>query len=143
MIHFLYGIDYDSGSSSESSLLFNVKVYEVANKYGIKTLQQHAQEKLAAALWTGWERDEFAQAIVEAYTKTSAATHKNSVLRRLIVEAAKEHIDALLEKEEFVNALEEVGGFGADLIRAMVGETTARVCEYCGFRFRAIFPRYR
>ncbi|KKA23988.1 BTB/POZ domain-containing protein [Rasamsonia emersonii CBS 393.64] len=134
MIHFLYGIDYDdSGSSSnssssedssQSSPLFNVKVYGIADKYGIETLQLRAQEKFAAAIRTGWKQDEFAHAIVEAYTKTSAATDKKSILRKVIVEVAKEHIESLMEMDEFVNALEDVGGFGADLIHALVGGTT-------------------
>ncbi|KAL1984809.1 hypothetical protein VTN96DRAFT_8653 [Rasamsonia emersonii] len=151
MIHFLYGIDYDdSGSSSnssssedssQSSPLFNVKVYGIADKYGIETLQLRAQEKFAAAIRTGWKQDEFAHAIVEAYTKTSAATDKKSILRKVIVEVAKEHIESLMEMDEFVNALEDVGGFGADLIHALVGGTTVRECHRCRFRFRTVFTR--
>ena len=48
MIHFMHGYDYDSSGNSRgriSPMLFNVKVYGVAEKYGIPTLKQLSKEK--------------------------------------------------------------------------------------------------
>ncbi|KAL1966560.1 hypothetical protein VTN77DRAFT_4482 [Rasamsonia byssochlamydoides] len=133
MLHFLYGFEYDhydnydsekyAGCVSFSPMLFHVKVYQVADKYGVAALKRRAREEFAAAVQTGWETkketEDFAQAIIDAYAVTAANNDRG--LRDPIVEVAHKHIDELLKKDGFVHALEEAVGFATDLIRALPG----------------------
>ncbi|KGO37196.1 Uncharacterized protein PEX1_065780 [Penicillium expansum] len=70
MIHFMYGIDYDSSGNELgriSPMIFNVRLYQVADKYFVPRLKQRAKEKFGQIARTCWEMDDFPVAIAEAY----------------------------------------------------------------------------
>ncbi|KAI2707456.1 hypothetical protein CBS147354_9518 [Penicillium roqueforti] len=92
MIHFFYGFNYDSSGSDQgrtSPMLFNVKVYQIGDKYGIPKLKAQAKEKFSVAITTCWEMDDFPTAIASAYSTTSSADRG---LRDLLVSTSLEHI---------------------------------------------------
>ncbi|KAK2797610.1 hypothetical protein FQN50_009123 [Emmonsiellopsis sp. PD_5] len=69
MIHFMYGSDYDSSGNSRgriSPMLFNARVYGVAEKYGVSRLKQEAKAKFEDAVRTCWDMDDFTPVIMEA-----------------------------------------------------------------------------
>ncbi|EED15811.1 BTB/POZ domain protein [Talaromyces stipitatus ATCC 10500] len=57
MIHFMYGFDYDSSGSEHSRappMLFNVKLYQIADKYVVPHRKQKAKEKFETIVQTCW-----------------------------------------------------------------------------------------
>lgn len=117
MIHFMYGFSYDSSGSDRgrvSPMLFNVKVYQVGDKYSIPRLKEEAREKFTAAIKTCWEMDDFPVAITEAYSTTSRGDRG---LRDPLVQISLEHLDVLLKNEEFKHVLRNILEFAADLVQ--------------------------
>jgi len=118
MIHFFYGFNYDSSGSDQgrtSPMLFNVKVYQIGDKYGIPSLKEQAKEKFSVAITTCWEMDDFPVAIASAYSTTSSADRG---LRDLLVSTSLEHINDLLKNDDFKQVLRETLGFAADLVQS-------------------------
>ncbi|KAL4912601.1 BTB/POZ protein [Aspergillus aurantiobrunneus] len=118
MIHFFYGFNYDSSGSEQgrtSPMLFNVKVYQIGDKYGIPKLKAQAKEKFSVAITTCWEMDDFPIAIASAYSTTSFADRG---LRDLLVSTSLEHINDLLKNDDFKQVLRETMGFAADLVQS-------------------------
>lgn len=73
MIHFMYGFDYDSSGSDHSSVslvLFNVNVYQIADKYGVQKLNERVKEKFEKIIETCWTMDDFPMTLTEAYSST-------------------------------------------------------------------------
>ncbi|OGM45159.1 BTB/POZ domain protein [Aspergillus bombycis] len=103
MVHFMYGFEYDSSGSNlgrVSPMLFNINVYQVADKFGVPQLKQKAKNKF--------------EAISEAYQRT----HKEDRgLRDILVRISHEHLEWPLENEDFRTVLEETLGFAADLVK--------------------------
>ncbi|KAL1979195.1 hypothetical protein VTN96DRAFT_6523 [Rasamsonia emersonii] len=117
MVHFMYGYEYDSSGSDRgriSPILFNVKVYQLADKYGVPQLKQRAKEKFENIAKTCWQMDDFPTAIAEAYTCTPK---EDRGLRDTLVEISCEHIDELQKNDDFQTVLEEAVGFAADLVQ--------------------------
>jgi hypothetical protein len=119
MIHFMYGFDYDSSGSEHSRaspMLFNVKVYQIADKYVVPQLKLKAKEKFETIVQTCWKMDDFPVAIAEAY-KCTLKTDRD--LREPLVKTSMEHIDELLKHEAFVDVLDNTIGFASDLARIL------------------------
>ncbi|KAL3428610.1 hypothetical protein BDV09DRAFT_190798 [Aspergillus tetrazonus] len=117
MIHFFYGFNYNSSGSDQgrtSPMLFNVKVYQIGDKYGIPNLNAQAKEKFSVAIKTCWDMGDFPAAITSAYFTTSSADRG---LRDLLVSTSLEHINDLLKNDDFKQALGETLGFAADLVQ--------------------------
>lgn len=111
----MYGFDYDSSGSEHSRaspMLFNVKVYQIADKYVVPQLKQKAKEKFETIVQTCWKMDDFPVAIAEAYTCTPKTDRG---LREPLVKISMDHMDELLKKDAFVDVLENTIGFSSDL----------------------------
>ncbi|KAL4777963.1 hypothetical protein BJX76DRAFT_363185 [Aspergillus varians] len=133
MIYFLYGFNYDSSGSDQgrtSPMLFNVKVYQIGDKYGVPKLKAEAKEKFSVAIKTCWEMDDFPIAIASAYS-TTASTDRG--LRDLLVSTSLEHINDLLKNDDFKQTLRETLGFAADLVQNQGHQvsTTTYHCPNC------------
>lgn len=66
----MYGFEYDSSGSDlgrVSPMLFNIKVYQVADKFEVPQLKQKAKDKFETIARTCWEMDDYPIAISEAY----------------------------------------------------------------------------
>lgn len=138
MIHFMYGFEYDSSGSDHgrvSPMLFNVNVYQIADKYGVPKLKDRAKEKFEKANETCWEMDDFPMTITKAYSSTPKTDRG---LRDPLIRTALNHIDCLHKTEDFMQVLEETVGFGADLIRSSVSRMSTNIsltkysCPSCG-----------
>ncbi|OCL09392.1 POZ domain-containing protein [Glonium stellatum] len=142
MLDFFYRFDYQATSSP---MIFNAKVYSIADKYDIPTLKSHALGKFRKSVETCWGMDDFPLAIREVYSST---LDNDRGLRDLVVKAACEHADALSKEPEFRTALEEASSFAADVVLSMAKgrpkQTTPRTntydCPNCGNSWQAILP---
>ncbi|KAL2861015.1 BTB/POZ domain-containing protein [Aspergillus lucknowensis] len=117
MIHFFYGFNYDSSGSDQgrtSPMLFNVKVYQIGDKYGIPNLKAPAKEKFSVAIKTYWDMDDVPAAIASAYSTTTPADRGH---RDLLASISLEHINDLLKNDDFKQALGETLGFAANLVQ--------------------------
>ncbi|KAJ5549655.1 BTB/POZ protein [Penicillium frequentans] len=146
MIHFMYGFDYDSSGndfSRVSPMLFNIKVYQVADKYFVPQLKQRAKDKFGQIARTCWQMDDFPVAIAEAYQ----CTQKNDRdLRELLVKISQDHIAELTENEKFCSILQETIGFAADLTlslcreRALTKDHHKYYCSTCSENWTSSSP---
>ncbi|KKK19561.1 hypothetical protein AOCH_004594 [Aspergillus ochraceoroseus] len=115
MIHFMYGFTYDgTGGGHLSPMLFHIQVYQVGDKYDVPKLKDQARCKFENAIELCWAMDDFHHAIANAYSATSFG---DKGLRDPLVRVSLEHIDALLQVEEFRRVLTETLGFAADLVQ--------------------------
>ncbi|RSL42303.1 hypothetical protein CEP54_015532 [Fusarium duplospermum] len=101
MLHFMYNFDY-TNLNETSSMVFEAQVYQIADKYDIGSLKEHAKKKFGAAIGIGWAMDDFPLAITVAYT-TSPLEDRG--LRDLIIETCHNNIDDLLGKSYFCEVL--------------------------------------
>ncbi|PLB47857.1 hypothetical protein P170DRAFT_465392 [Aspergillus steynii IBT 23096] len=142
MIHFMYGFEYDSSGSQHgriSPMLFNIRVYQIADKYVVPQLKQLAKEKFEIVLKACWQMDDFPTAIAEGYGCTPK---EDRGLRDPLVKISHEHITQLLAKDDFQTALEETTGFAADLAQGLTRTVdkdptlTKYRCPSCGNEWR-------
>ncbi|KAL2864416.1 BTB/POZ protein [Aspergillus lucknowensis] len=134
IIHFMYGFNYDSSGSDQgqtSPMLFNVNVYQIGDKYGVPKLKEQAKEKFMVAIKACWEMDDFPVTITSTYSTT---TPTDRGLRDLIISTCLEHLNKLLENDDFKQVLRETLGFAADLVqsRGHHTSTTTYHCPNCG-----------
>jgi hypothetical protein len=169
MMRFLYGFEYDydydetnAGGGGGAAvctattttcfvsppMLFHLKLYRIAEKYGIPALKTRAKEKFAAAVQKSsssgcWnEIDQFTQVVVEVYSNTGPDDHD---LRDPILAVVGKHLDILLSKEGFIRLLEgeegeakaKAPGFATDLIRYLT--TGCEKSSGCSFKFVDLF----
>ena len=62
MLNFMYRFDYDAGGIDQalvSPMIFNVKVYSIADKYDVQMLKSQAKEKFKKVVKTCWNMDDF------------------------------------------------------------------------------------
>lgn len=118
MIRSIYGYVYDTtGDGSCSPMRFNIKVYQIADKYGIPKLKYQAQKSFEKILQTCWSMDDFPLAIEEVYDTTPEGDRG---LRDPIVDIAREHIHDLIESDSFSRVFKECTGFAENLARALI-----------------------
>ncbi|KAI9776086.1 MAG: hypothetical protein M1839_000599 [Geoglossum umbratile] len=119
MLHFFYRFNYDDSGDDQgpvSPMLFNTRVYGVADKYDVSSLKTLAKEKFDKAIKTCWDMDDFTHVITETYSSTPSADRG---LRNLVAKVARKHIKALLERKEFRCVLEETISFAADVTQLL------------------------
>lgn len=131
MIQFMYGIEYGTSESKyghSSPMLFNVKMYELGDIYGIPKLKGHAKTKFGMIVKTGWSSKDFPAAISKAYSTTPM---EDRGLRDSLVTTSVKHIHSLQKKKDFTLVLKNTTGFAADLIQPMVEQKNATTDHYC------------
>jgi hypothetical protein len=147
MLHFMYRFDYDGSGNDQgrvSPMLFNVKVYGIADKYEIWALQLLAEKKFAKAVRTCWDMDDFAHVVSEIYSSTPSTDRG---LRDIVVDIAHENIEALLEKDDFLGVLEGTAGFAADVTQLLAQKKRLSnrkyKCPYCANEWEAVLSSGR
>jgi speckle-type POZ protein len=62
MLNFMYLFSYDASGSDQaraSPMIFNVKVYSIADKYDVVALKSQAKEKFEKAAKSCWSMEDF------------------------------------------------------------------------------------
>lgn len=142
MLQFMYMFEYNGSDQGRiSPMLFNVRVYSLADKYGVSALKLRAKEKFEAAAKACWDLDDFPHVISEVYRSTPPTDRG---LRDIVVRVAHEHIDVLSQKSSFRRALGETAGFAADvnhhLVRRQLPDLKRYKCPSCGHTWQAVLP---
>jgi hypothetical protein len=104
--------DYDSGSGGVSPMVFDSRVYTVAEKYGVAALLQHAKKKFENTVQACWNMDDFSRVIAEVYTGSTPFD-----LREVLANVSIQHIGELLQKDDFQLVLRNAHGFAVDIAR--------------------------
>ncbi|TGO39744.1 hypothetical protein BHYA_0048g00090 [Botrytis hyacinthi] len=99
-----------------SSLLFNAKVYIIADKYMIPALKSLAHEKFTKSLLEHWNTPEFTAGAKFLWKNTPGS---DVLLRRVLVTTAATCINVLLDRGEFVEFLTEYGDFAVGVMKKM------------------------
>ncbi|KAK6599696.1 BTB/POZ domain-containing protein [Botrytis cinerea] len=118
-----------------SSLLFNAKVYIIADKYMIPALKSLAHENFTKSLREHWNTPEFAAVAEFLWDNTPGS---DTLLRKAVTATAATYIDVLLDKEEFVDFMSEYGEFTVDVMKRMKGKDKS-VAPAFGFAQNAMF----
>ncbi|KAM5448043.1 hypothetical protein MaudCBS49596_005629 [Microsporum audouinii] len=133
MISFMYKFDYHQTGGEASSMLFDAKVFGVAEKYGIAALKICAQNKFKVAIQIGWNTDEFLDVIAEVYNEISCA---DRTLRKLLATVCYDNIRELFKKDHFKVLLEDIPGFVADVIHLFISNLREYACPSCSTRLK-------
>ncbi|QSZ36585.1 hypothetical protein DSL72_006465 [Monilinia vaccinii-corymbosi] len=100
--------------STPSSMLFNAKVYIIADKYMIPALKDLANEKCSRGVEAHWNTPEFSQ-VAELLWENTLESDK--LLRDTVVTAAATHSDGLLDRGEFVEFMSTHGDFAVEVMK--------------------------
>lgn len=142
MLHYMYKSDYYDNHSRKpddrSPLLFNLQVFVLADKYQVEGLKVAAAEKIQRILANGdsWTHVDFVPALRmicgDEFPQAQA-------IRDGAIQVAHDNLDKLLEKDEFIAALNSVAGLGSALTKKLGGNpgTAANgmnqfFCDLCG-----------
>ncbi|KAG5660087.1 hypothetical protein KAF25_003609 [Fusarium avenaceum] len=141
MLHFIYHFEY-TNESKESAMVFHAKVYQIADKYGIFVLKEHAKQKFRTAVKVDWSTEDFSIAIELVYTTTPP---EDRGLRDLIVETSNANLEKLISRDGFCEALRTTTDFAADLVPFTCGKGSGQIhcyrCPSCGRNFQFDDPK--
>ncbi|KAK5188259.1 hypothetical protein LTR47_011507 [Exophiala xenobiotica] len=129
MIRFMYENEYDSSGNSDgqvSPMLFDVRVYQVADKYGVRALKKMSKEKFGHATNICWGMDDFPHVITHVYSSSGCEE-----LRETVARVSHEHIEILTAKDRFWRVLRETSGFAADIVHLMIKGTKSHAQYRC------------
>ncbi|KAF9250632.1 hypothetical protein DTO006G1_5736 [Penicillium roqueforti] len=115
MIRSFYGLHYDINEPEHQMcpLLFNVKVYSIADKFEVEYLKVQAKLTFVTLAQDHWDSVEFLVAAFQAY-KTTPKLDRG--LRDVVVAVCQIHRRELREKKGFEKLLEEAPGLATDLV---------------------------
>src|SRR5436189_3099842 len=116
MLQFMYTFEYGSTGNEISPMLFHVRVYSIAEKYGISALKLEAKDKFSKVAVTCWDMDDFPDVASEIYSSTPP---EDRGLRDIVTGVAHAHIVKLLKKDDFNNTFQETPGFAADVAQLL------------------------
>jgi hypothetical protein len=136
VLRYLYVFDYsDDGDRDLPQMVFNVKVYALADKYDIPKLKPLAIEKFEKVAKANWNTTDFALSISAIYESTPSSDRG---LRDPAVKLAARHSNKLLmENKVFEEMMAEVAEFGKDLACELSKQLKARpvvkryICPAC------------
>lgn len=89
--------------ASHPRLLANISVYAVADKYDIPALKDLAKSKFSALAWGVWPHKDFSTVIHEVFESTPSS---DSGLRDIVTKVCIEHIDVVLNEEQYTTVLQ-------------------------------------
>jgi hypothetical protein len=136
MIDYLYKLDYDENSASDtevednpsqvnskttaesnemvSSSLLHAEVYAMGEKYGIPGLKDLAQRKFEHAVTNGWQDATFCSVVRSVYESTNS---NDRGLRDIVTKIACQNAGILKSRQDFLNLIDTLPMFTADLLR--------------------------
>jgi hypothetical protein len=141
MLHFMYHFEY-TNESTESDMVFQAGVYQIADKYGVFALKEHAKEKFSKAVKADWSTEDFPIAIELVYTTTPP---EDRGLRDLVIETSNANLENLISRDGFCQALRTTTDFAADLVPFTCSKTSRKIprykCPSCYHSFRLDDPK--
>jgi hypothetical protein len=143
MLHFMYRFEY-TNESTESDMVFQAGVYQIADKYGVFALKEYARQKFSTAVKADWPTEDFPIAIELVYTTTPP---EDRGLRDLVVEISNANLEKLIIRDGFCQALRTTTDFAADLVPFTCGKikisggVRCYRCPYCGQNFQFDDPK--
>ncbi|KAK5189255.1 hypothetical protein LTR47_011253 [Exophiala xenobiotica] len=84
MIRFMYENEYDSSGNSDgqvSPMLFDVRVYQVADIYGVRALKKLSRKSSDHATNICWGMDDFPHVIIHVYSSSECEELRETVAR--------------------------------------------------------------
>ncbi|KAK8176726.1 hypothetical protein BC567DRAFT_296264 [Phyllosticta citribraziliensis] len=121
LLEYLYRFEYDVPRDNDKGalFLFHIKVCAIGEAYGVKGLRDQAIDRAKIVFENAATvKDLRMDLAIKAIYEMDVAS--DSGLRHLIVELCTGKIHELLEIGEFSEAMDAVGCFGNDLVRALV-----------------------
>ncbi|OQE14975.1 hypothetical protein PENFLA_c034G10118 [Penicillium flavigenum] len=114
MIRSFYGLHYDINQPPQMCpLLFNGKVYAIADKFEVEYLKIQAKLTFVTLAQDYWNSDEFLTAAFEAYT---TAPKSDRGLRDVVVAVCQKHRKELRKRKAFEKLVEETPGLATDIV---------------------------
>lgn len=118
-------------------MVYNAQIYQIADKYIISALKEHATAKFAVAIDEDWMLNDFLVAVAIVYESTPL---NDRGLRDLVVDTFCKHIDTLVDRDSFDELLRKTPDFAADLVPSLYGKRYA--CHLCGYVIRDSIDRF-
>jgi len=116
--------DDASATTNEPSLLNNVLVYAIAEKYGIAELKEMAKAKFQGRARSLLSTKEFSEIIRELYRSTPS---RDRGLRDIVSQVCAQQGRRIIDSPELNAIIVETGEFGLDLLREVLKYETRRV----------------
>ncbi|KAK2792510.1 hypothetical protein FQN51_001683 [Onygenales sp. PD_10] len=133
MINFMYTFKYCYTNVMEwNTALFHFRVYEVAEKYSVASLELLAMQKVEEILKSEWGVKDFLQLVEQVYLSASSAV---GTLRKTIYEEAYLNMGCLLDDPDFLRLLQEMPDFRTDFGRfsSSFNDFTCPACKAKSF----------
>jgi speckle-type POZ protein len=130
MLKFMYTSNYNSSGradNSSSPMVFDVEVYQIADKYLVPALKSLAQRNCQETFGTCWDADDFPDAIAQIYSLPDTS---DQGLRAMAIEVVREHSKQLISKPRFCDILKETTEFASDLATCMITKVDTKVTKY-------------
>ncbi|TVY28203.1 hypothetical protein LHYA1_G003352 [Lachnellula hyalina] len=118
--------DNISATTDVPSLLNNVLVYAIAEKYGIAELKELAKSKFQGQAGSLLSAREFPEIIRELYRSTPSSDRG---LRDIVSQVCAQHGRTIVDSPDLSDIILEVGEFGLDLLREVLKYENGRVEE--------------
>jgi hypothetical protein len=137
-LEFLYKGDYsdkESGIKEEASsagridgsLLLDVKLYIMGDKYDVQRLKSLAKAKYETAVATEWNIDSsFSASLKLLYEET---LDSDRFLKDIAMKTASDHAKELTDRGEFVSLCKENGEIAFDILKAWLNRAT-KACPH-------------
>ena len=106
-----------STTPSSTGLLFNTKMYIIADKYDLYPLKELANIKYETALSAHWNSTEFVESLKLLYEETM---ENDTLLKEVAIKVAGDNAKQLLDREEFVALCEENGTIAVEVLRRTI-----------------------
>lgn len=124
MLTHVYTADYSDRSYglAADSILFNVQVHTIGDKYGVLDLCKLAGAKFAKLAVTEWKTPGFAKAVQEMYTIAPDSKHH---LQKVAVKVVIEHAEELFKdnKSDFAEISRTIGPFAHEVSAQLMSRT--------------------
>jgi hypothetical protein len=117
MLRHLYGFEYTDGVHLPE-MIFNARIYGLADKYEILTLKGLAKTKFESVARAGWNTIEYPLSIEIIYESTPSSDRG---LRNIATKLTVEHSIVLFENNDaFLNTVSKVTEFRRDVAERLV-----------------------
>ncbi|TVY20474.1 hypothetical protein LARI1_G001835 [Lachnellula arida] len=116
--------DQQSPLELESPIIFNIKVYLIADQYKTPTLKTLADFKYSSAVTEMWDPFLFTEALGLLWRNT---VEGDRPMRKTVATIAARRIHFLFRSEEFVALIEAKGDVAVEVLKAVLEEGTANL----------------